>query len=281
MGLKLMMDGKELGSVEGDKIVTPDGNQIDVANNPDTMTVPLDPDILHKAERRAEIYDPVVTDESGTQPVTEPVTGPQIDENALEIKMLNKQVESLMQQLKTVAPQNVKTNSQGDTEIEIKDLINVKDEEDPHGIARTLKQVIIGMKQINERVSRVDQFFNFQEFTKAVDTAKGDYDAYFKDPKIGPLAERMLETALRTDSTNPLPVIVANVIKDVKSAGLNPQDGKVIKDVQNKKKVPPTTRTTDGVAPSITVNRPKNLEESKTQYAAWRAARAKAAEQGR
>jgi len=278
MALKLMMDGKELGSIEGDQIKTPDGSQVHVTDNSnaDTMTVPLDHPVLHRADVRSQVHTP-----DGT-PAPAPTDDgtPVIDPVALETKLLKQQVEALTNQLRSVAPQNVKTNQQGDTEIEIEDLINVKEEDDPHGIARTLKQVVKGLKGINERVNRVDNFFNYQEFQKVIDRAKGDYDSYFKDPKIGPLAERMLETALRTDATNPVPVIVANVIKDVQSAGLNPQDGKVNQDVKNKKQIPPTVRSSDGVAPSITVTRPKNLRESKEHYAAWRAARDKAASKG-
>jgi hypothetical protein len=284
MALKLMMDGKELGSVEGDKIVTPDGESVNVNTDvQETMTVPLNPDILHRPAARAARTDGAVTDD-GTPVIdateNEPVIN--VDQNALEIKLLQKQNEALVEQLKNLAPQHVRTNQAGDTEIEIKDLVkDLTEEEDPHGIGRTVKQLVIGMKQINDRVQRVDQFFNFQEYQKAVNSAKEDYKEYFNDTKIGPLVSRMLDSALRTDSTNPLPVIVANVIKDVKSAGIDPKGGKVIKDIKTKSKVPPTIRSTDGTSPSITVNKPKSLEEAKNQYAVWRAARAKAAEQGR
>ena len=280
MGLKLMMDGKPLGEFDGKQLVTPEGDQHAV-NQPDqeTMTVPLDPPQLHQAALRAEVHTPTQPQVTPTQPQVTPESKESIDTAKLEIKVLNRQVDALTQQLKAINPGSVRETPGGETEVDIKDFIDIKPEDDPNGIARTVKELITGVKAINERVSRVDQFFHFQEFQKHVTTAKDDYKEFFNDENIGPLAERMLESALRTDN-NPVPVIVANVIKDIKSAGLDPQAGKVKKDIQNKKTIPPTVRSADGVPPSITVNKPKNLDDAKKQYAQWRAARAKAAEKG-
>jgi len=283
MGLKLMMDGKPLGEFDGTQLITPEGDQHQV-NQPDpeqeTMTVPLDPEQLRRAGRRAEAHTP-----SGViEPVAEPkaiASSEEADAANLEIKVLNKQVEALTQQISALSPGSIRKTEAGDTEIDIKDFIDVKPEDDPHGIARTVKELITGVKSINERVSRVDQFFNYQQFQKHVDGAKEDYKEFFNDEKIGPLAQRMLDSALRTDANNPVPVIVANVIKEIKSAGLNPQDGKLKKDLKTKKTIPPTVRSSDGVSPSITVNKPKSLDDARKQYATWRAARAKASEQGR
>lgn len=282
MGLQLMLDGKPLGEFDGKQLTTPGGDQHAV-NQPDaeTITVPLHNPVQDRVDQRSARHTPTAASDAAEVLETQEETKESIDTSKLEIKILNKQVEALMQQIKATNPGAIRTNDRGDTEIEIKDLINVKDDEDPHGIARTLQQAIKGINALNEKVTRVDQHFNFQEFKKHVDSAKEDYKEFFNDENIGPLAERMLDSALRTDSNNPVPVIVANVIKDIKAAGFDPQVGKVKKDLENKKKIPPTIRTGDGSPASITVNKPKSLDDAKKQYKAWREARQAAAVQGR
>ena len=166
--------------------------------------------------------------------------------------------------------------------MDITDLIgDLSDDEDPHGIARTVKEIVKGMRAINERVERIDQFNSFNEYSKSIDVQKENYSEIFNDPKVGPIAERLLDSALRSDTINPLSVIVGKVAKDIKDAGILSQKGKVAKDVKTKTKVPSTVRSSEGSSPSITVQRPKNLDDASKQYSAWRAARARHLTQGK
>ena len=282
---KLMLDGKEIGEISADGTVKgADGKSVKAERtvlepNPDEYQVPLDHPMIYG--RRGQPPTPQLEDEGGEDPPkkTPPAKEPTEADVALalENKILQRQVDALQRQNISA---KISVDPQGQPAIDLGATIpaDLDDEKDPYGVARAVKQIAGAVSGLNTKVNRLDQHAGFTEYNRALETEKLDYKDVFEDPKIGPIATRLLDAELQTNNTDPISVLVANVVKEVKGLGISTEKPKqVVKDkIKQKAEVPRTIRAGEGSPPTITVTRPKNIKEAREQYASWKSARNRA-----
>lgn len=284
MAIKLMQDGKVIGAIGDDgSVESATGKSIaaDVEEHvdPELVDIPLSDPSLRSNVMRAR-----VAEEEAEEAEEDDESAEEFDLD-LELRLLKKHNEALQMQVAQLSSQGkVAVTPEGDTLIDIRDLIpdNMDDKTDEFGVARTLKNLVKAVKMQSERISRIDQFNAYNEYMRHVENAKNEYKEIFADKKIGKIANKLLDAELRTNSAQPLDVVMANVIKEMRDMGLVGKSKKTLKKVvDTKKRVPGVIRTREGTSPAVTIRKPKNIREASEAYGAWRAARRRAATEGR
>ncbi len=294
--MDLMLDGKPIGKITPQgKITDHTGREVpseptDV-NDPEQMTVPLDHPILYGKRGLQPSPDelfkdqPEGGDEDGGDGVVKPVEGEPTEsdsELALTNKILSKQVAAMQKQLNA---KNIPATVTADPETGkiVANLTSaipddIKTEDDPYGLIRTMKNVAKAVGDIHSKVERLDKHAGYGEYQRALETEKSDFKEIFEDKKLGALANKLLDAELQTNSTDPLGVIVTNVVQEIRALGVKtPKTRQAVKDkIRTAGSVPPVLRSSAGSAPTITVNKPRNVTEAREQYNAWKSARARA-----
>jgi hypothetical protein len=269
MALQLTLDGKPIGNVsdKGD-LVDGDGKVVK--------------DITPGAEReKITLVDPGApvppTDEpTGDEPTGDEPTGD--EPPADEVLKLKNEVDTLNRIVQSLSRQPASPQQQQQVQ-EVKKLIddhipdNLDKEKDPFGLAITMKGIVKALNNMQGQVERLDQNAGFQEGMRQLEGEKGNYEV-FKDKKLGPLAEQVLQVELH-NSPDPLPLIVKRVADKFEGVGTSGGKEYVKKKADQLKKVPGTLQRKDGATTAITIDKPKNVAESKKAYQAWRNARAK------
>jgi hypothetical protein len=278
--MKLTLDGKEIGTIEGDKLVSADGVKPtdDAKQTKDTMDVPAN--VMDPRIRRA-IRSAVVGDDDDT-PLTDDDKPDDdkpdddkpddvVDEAKLNELLSTRENRALMSQLQTLLAEKTKTATPA--KLEVQDLIpELTKEDDPLGVARTLKSFIQNFGKLEERVQRIDEYFSWTEYQRAVEGEKAKYDI-FTDKKLATVANRMLDLELKSNANDSMASVVEQVAKDIEKLGKKATPKKKVeKKVDQSGKIPQTLRTADGVTPAVTVTKPKTVQEASEAYEAWRAA---------
>lgn len=282
--MKLMMDGKQIGQMDTQSGEIRDDSGAPVKGAkveeppPETMDVPLHPTLPRNRVRAREEEPPPDEEEENTEEEDEE----QVDDKLLEhplIAQLLKGQTKLQQQLAQLA--RVQNHRMPEEQLDFIDESYLNPEKDPVGIARTLKALIKkvgGISALEEKVGRVDQHLGYKEATSLLEQEKSHHPIY-KDKQLGKLADRLLKAELQSNQEDDMSTIVRSVAREVLRA--HPERAVRAK-AEQKAKLPPAggTRRSEGVTPSVTVNKPKSLAEAREAYHAWKGARAKAMNRG-
>lgn len=278
--MKLNLDGVEIAELDPrtGKLI---GGMIPakpLEEKREQMTVPLVREELPPNEEEETGETSVASEEGEEESVDFEKLPPSLQ------KFLQDQIDSnqeLRLQLGELASK-LESATRSETEDNLDLIKEINPENDPFGVAATLRNVAKAVKDIGARVSRLDQHTGYVEATKQVETAKSAHKDVFEDKKLGPIANRLLTAELATNRRDSLPVIVRNVAKEVSRLSTSATKEYVKDKVERTSKLPASTlREGEGMSAAVTVNRPKNVEESSKAYAAWRKANAKFNKEGR
>ena len=280
MALKLTLDGKEIGAIDGDKVLSSN----DLVTKRETMEVPLGPP---EPIKRFSDIGPDTDDLEPDEPEGEPDEAEEGDEeeegSSAELKLLKKQNELLMRQLETNNKllSDLNNKRQAETTDNLDSIPDdIPPDKDPFGIAKTLKNITKALSQTQAKVDRLDQHTGYREAMTQLENEKGNYPV-FKDKRLGKMAEKLLNAELATNKVDPLPVIVSKVASDVSGIAKFATKEYVKTKTEMKGKVPQSIRSKDGTSPAVVVNKPKNVAEAGAAYQAWRRSRARFNQEGR
>ena len=138
MALKLTLDGKEIGAIDGDKVLSSN----DLVTKRETMEVPLGPP---EPIKRFSDIGPDTDDLEPDEPEGEPDEAEEGDEeeegSSAELKLLKKQNELLMRQLETNNKllSDLNNKRQAETTDNLDSIPDdIPPDKDPFGIAKTL-----------------------------------------------------------------------------------------------------------------------------------------------
>lgn len=281
MTVQLQLDGKTIGTIDAEgKIADSSGNPVESESNvtpkKDVIDVPLDDPQLYG--RRGKRPDPSPEPLPQKPKEAKTTEGSESDETAalkLENKLLQRQIDALQQAGIRATPVS---SDNGKPTLKLHIPENLTPEDDPLGVARSIRALALEVGEMKTQVNRLDQHAGFTEYSRALQAEKDQYKDVFSDPKIGPIADKLVDAELRVDPNSPFQVIVANVVKEVTKLGIKtPEEkedeikGKVSASIA----VPRTLRAKSGAPPTISVNKPKNVKEAAEAYQQWRRGRAR------
>lgn len=283
--MKLMMDGKEVGHMDAESGEIRDesgapvkGPQPKVEEKSETMDVPLHPTLPRHRVRAREEEQSSEEEEESTEGEEDELGDDKLLEHPLMQQLLKGQTK-LQQQLERLA--RVQNHRTPEDQLDFIDEQYLNPEKDPVGIARTVKALakrVDKLSGLDEKVGRVDQHLGYTEATRLLEQEKGHHPIY-KDKQLGKLAERLLKAELQSNQEDDMSTIVRSVAREV----LRAHPERVVRaKAEQKAKLPPGggTRRSEGVTPSVTVNKPRSLAEAREAYHAWKGARAKAMNRG-
>lgn len=270
MALTLKLDGKEIGTLDGDKLTDAKGEALKMEEREvETITVPA-------RRRPSEVPEKEEEEEDKPRKTKTKEVEEEREEVEDEEDELSERISSLMDEKLNQFLNRFETTrtSKGDEDINLDTLDAIPDEaitdkNDPYGVARTLKNITKVLKQQGQQVRRLDQAKSFDVAMDALKNEKAKFDI-FRDKKLGPIAEKLLTAELSTNRVDPMARIVKRVAREAEQ--LSPKrTAEIVKAKEEaREKVPQGIRRSDGQSPAITVNKPKTVKEASEAYQAWR-----------